>query len=77
MEKIEDYRGLILNCDQKRYERFAVGLLERGVRLLERGIWYGSTAHTDTHVEKTLETVEEVLRECHKPSLVKLKEARG
>ncbi len=64
VEKIEDYRGLISNCDQKRYERFAVGMLERGVRLLERGIWYVSTTHTDTHVEKTLETVEEVLREA-------------
>lgn len=62
-KEITDYRSLISNCDQKRYERFAVGMLERGVRLLERGIWYVSTAHTDAHIAKTLETLEDVLRE--------------
>jgi len=62
-KEIADYRSLISNCDQKRYERFAVGMLERGVRLLERGIWYVSTAHTDAHIAKTLETLEDVLRE--------------
>jgi len=61
-KEIADYRSLISSCDQKRYELFAVGMLERGVRLLERGIWYVSTAHTDAQIEKTLKTVEDVLK---------------
>jgi hypothetical protein len=36
-------------------------MLERGVRLIGRGIWYISAAHTPLHVEQTLAAVEAAL----------------
>ncbi len=41
--------------DRDLYERFALAMLERGVRVLERGLWYVSAVHDDAHVERTLE----------------------
>ncbi|HBY98823.1 MAG: aspartate aminotransferase family protein [Ardenticatenaceae bacterium] len=59
---IRDYRDDALHCDKERYSRFTVAMLERGVRLIDRGIWYISAAHTPAHVAQTLETVEDALR---------------
>jgi glutamate-1-semialdehyde 2,1-aminomutase len=36
---------------------------ERGVRLIGRGIWYVSAAHTEQHVEKTLALFEDALKD--------------
>lgn len=49
--------------DGERYERFALAMLRRGVRVLERGLWYVSTVHDESHVERTLEAAEASLRE--------------
>jgi glutamate-1-semialdehyde 2,1-aminomutase len=59
---ITDYRDYALHCDKERYGRFAVEMLKRGVRLVERGIWYVSAAHDQEHVAKTLEAVEDALK---------------
>lgn len=50
-----DYRNL--RQDKGGYRRFAERLLRRGVRTLERGTWFVSTAHTDAVVDETLEAV--------------------
>lgn len=50
--------------DQKRYERFALGMLQRGIRVLERGLWYVSAVHDDHHVERTLEAAAASMREA-------------
>ena len=47
--------------DTARYQRFARALMERGVRVIERGLWYVSTVHADAEVEETLAAVREVL----------------
>lgn len=47
--------------DRERYERFALAMLERGVRVLERGLWYVSAAHDADHVARTLEAAEAAL----------------
>jgi glutamate-1-semialdehyde 2,1-aminomutase len=60
---IRDYRDYALHCDKERYNRFALSMLERSVRLIGRGIWYISAAHTQAHIARTLEAVEESLRE--------------
>jgi glutamate-1-semialdehyde 2,1-aminomutase len=36
-------------------------MLERGIRLIPRGQWYVSMAHTDEDIEKTLAAADEVL----------------
>lgn len=60
---IRDYRDFAQHCDKERYSRFCTAMLERGVRLIERGVWYLSAAHTDEQIEKTLQKTEEALRE--------------
>lgn len=60
---IRDYRDFAQHCDKERYSRFCVAMLERGVRLIERGVWYLSAAHTPLHLEQTLHAVEAALRE--------------
>ncbi len=60
---IRDYREYAQHCDKERYHRFALALLQRGVRVAERGIWYISAAHTAEQVATTLQAVEEALVE--------------
>jgi glutamate-1-semialdehyde 2,1-aminomutase len=48
--------------DTPRYHRFAAALLERGVRVIERGLWYVSTAHTDADIDETLAVVREAFQ---------------
>ena len=63
LSQIDDYRQLATHCDQERYARFVVALLERGVRVIGRGIWYISAAHSEDHLSRTLAAVEEALEE--------------
>jgi glutamate-1-semialdehyde 2,1-aminomutase len=57
---LRDYRGAAV-VDTAGYHRFALALLRRGVRVLERGLWYVSTSHTDAEVDATLAAVREAL----------------
>lgn len=63
LDAIRDYRDFAQHCDKARYSRFCVAMLERGVRLIERGIWYISAAHSEADVEKTLQAADEALAE--------------
>ena len=54
---IRDYREYAEHCDQTKYKRLVLALLERGVHVAMRGIWYLSTAHTTDDMAKTLEAV--------------------
>ena len=54
-------RGL----DRKRYGDFCQLMLARGVRLIERGLWYVSTAHTEEDVRLCLTAAESALKELH------------
>lgn len=38
-------------------------MLNRGVRLIERGVWYISAAHTEDQLAQTLAAVEGALQE--------------
>jgi glutamate-1-semialdehyde 2,1-aminomutase len=53
---IETYRDTF-TLDRTRYVRFTTALLERGVRALERGAWFLSTAHDDNVIDETLTAV--------------------
>jgi glutamate-1-semialdehyde 2,1-aminomutase len=56
---INDYRAC-LECDTARYNQFAGMLLEEGIRVLPRGLWYISVPHTAEDIERTLQVVEKV-----------------
>ncbi|OUC08521.1 hypothetical protein RY27_08455, partial [Litorilinea aerophila] len=60
---IRDYRDYAQHCDRELYGRFVLAMLRRGVRLIGRGIWYVSAAHTESHVEQTLQAAEAALQE--------------
>ena len=60
---LRDYRDYAFGCDQVRYAAFTEAMLKRGVRLIGRGIWYVSAAHTPEHVSKTLDAADDALRE--------------
>ena len=61
-EPIGDYRET-LRADRPLYRRLALAMLERGVRVLERGTWFVSTEHTDPLVDETLEVLHDALAE--------------
>ena len=62
LQKVRNYRDS-LACDGEILGRFVFGMLERGVRLIGRGLWYVSLAHTHEDVEQTLEIADQVFRE--------------
>jgi glutamate-1-semialdehyde 2,1-aminomutase len=50
-----------LDYDRTRYQDFCVRMLRRGIRLIERGLWYVSAAHTEEDVAAALAATEAVL----------------
>ena len=59
-ERIRDYRDT-LSYDTAKYGRFVAGMHRRGVRLIGRGLWYLSAAHTTQDVEMALAAAAEAL----------------
>jgi glutamate-1-semialdehyde 2,1-aminomutase len=63
---IKDYRGT-LTCDKEKYRRFCDAMHDRGIRLIGRGLWYVSAAHTSEDIEicaKTADAAFETLAEA-------------
>ncbi len=52
-----------LECDSKQYGEFVKRMLDRGIRLIGRGIWYLSVAHTEQDIEHAISVASEVLVE--------------
>ena len=52
-----------LDIDGHRNSKFVRAMLDRGIRLLSRGLWYLSAAHTEADIKLTLETVENIWSE--------------
>jgi glutamate-1-semialdehyde 2,1-aminomutase len=57
------YRDVVRTYDMEKYSRFVQGMAARGVRLIGRGIWYLSTAHTDEDLELTADVACQTLGE--------------
>ncbi len=58
---VREFRDL-QRLDLERYRKLAERLVEAGVWVAARGIWYVSTAHGDRELEVTLERAERALR---------------
>ena len=56
-----DYRSA-MKANRQMYMDFAFELLQRGVRILPRGTWFLSSAHTQGDIDKSLAMVEEALK---------------
>ena len=61
-DKISDYRDT-LSYDKGLYAQFAQAMLSRNVRLIGRGLWYISAAHTEEHIDHALNVADAVLRD--------------
>jgi glutamate-1-semialdehyde 2,1-aminomutase len=56
------YRDIAM-ADKRGYAGFALALLKRGVRVLERGAWFVSSEHDDSVIDQTLAIVRDAARE--------------
>lgn len=68
---IKDYRGTLI-CDKEKYRSFCDAMHERGVRLIGRGLWYVSAAHTSEDIEfcaKAADAAFEILAHSKSESL--------
>ena len=61
-EKVTDYRG-VFSYDKPKYAAFVRGMQERGVRLIGRGLWYVSAAHTEEEVDFAIDRAYDTLHE--------------
>jgi glutamate-1-semialdehyde 2,1-aminomutase len=61
-KKVTDYRAT-LGYNQQKYLAFCDGMRERGIRLIGRGIWYVSAAHTQEDIEKCILAARQTLAE--------------
>lgn len=62
LKAVTEYRGTFA-YDGKKYQRFVRGMREKGIRLIGRGLWYLSTAHTDADVEECARAARQTLAE--------------
>lgn len=58
---VDDFREA-LDADRGKLGRFIAGLHDRGVRVIGRGLWYISAAHSEHDVEHALRVAGEVMR---------------
>ncbi|MGM9509352.1 aspartate aminotransferase family protein [Larkinella sp. GY13] len=55
-----DYRGT-LGYNRVKLAKFIAGMHDRGVRVIGRGLWYISAAHTEEDIDHAIKTAREVL----------------
>lgn len=60
-EPITDYRDS-LKTDKARFLKLTRAMVERGVRVLDRGAWFMSGAHDDAVIDQTLQVVEDSVK---------------
>jgi len=62
LKEVSEYRDC-LQYDKARCAAFVRGMQERGVRLIGRGLWYISAAHTEADIRRCVDTAAAVLAE--------------
>jgi glutamate-1-semialdehyde 2,1-aminomutase len=60
LDKVKDFRD-VLKYDKSKLGKFIAAMHDEGIRLIGRGLWYISTAHTDEDIDTALETADRVL----------------
>lgn len=60
-ESIFDYRTLMEHADPSGLHTFVTALMEHGVRVTPRGLWYLSAAHTESDIAFTLDATKSIL----------------
>jgi glutamate-1-semialdehyde 2,1-aminomutase len=60
-EVVSDFRD-VQHYDKAKLNRFIAGLHDAGLRVIGRGLWYISAAHTEEDIEKALRISGKILR---------------
>lgn len=61
VEKVSEYRDTFF-ADRAKLNTFIAGMHDKGVRIIGRGLWYISAAHTEQDIEIALVKAREVLK---------------
>ncbi|MBC7759594.1 MAG: aspartate aminotransferase family protein [Phormidesmis sp. FL-bin-119] len=61
LDKISDFRDTLAS-DKAKLGKFIAGMHDEGVRIIGRGLWYISAAHTQKDINFTVDKVRKVLR---------------
>jgi glutamate-1-semialdehyde 2,1-aminomutase len=64
VDKVSDYRET-LSADKKKLGRFISGMHDRGIRIIGRGLWYISAAHTEDDINYAIDNSFAVLEEMN------------
>ncbi len=59
---IRDYRDTLVT-DKQQLGKFIAGMHRKGVRVIGRGLWYISAAHTDEDIDLAIKTADQVFSE--------------
>lgn len=62
MKRANDYRDT-LRFDKAKLGKFIAAMHDRGIRIIGRGLWYISAAHTEKDIDIAIETARQVLAE--------------
>lgn len=60
LDEIRDFRDTFAS-DKGLLQRFIAGMHDRKIRVIGRGLWYISAAHTEENIRHTIDTAKEVL----------------
>jgi glutamate-1-semialdehyde 2,1-aminomutase len=60
LDAVRDYRDTF-GYDKAKYSAFVFAMQERGIRLIGRGLWYVSAAHTQEDVDHCITVTRQVL----------------
>jgi glutamate-1-semialdehyde 2,1-aminomutase len=60
LETVKDYRDT-LTYDKAKLSKFIAAMHNRGIRIIGRGLWYISAAHTKDEIQLAITTAKEVL----------------
>ncbi|GAB3248651.1 glutamate-1-semialdehyde 2,1-aminomutase [Larkinella harenae] len=60
LETVTDYRGT-LSYDKAKLGKFIAAMHDKGVRVIGRGLWYISAAHTEADIDHAIATARQVL----------------
>jgi glutamate-1-semialdehyde 2,1-aminomutase len=60
LKEVKDYRDTF-SYDKAKLGKFIAAMHDRGIRIIGRGLWYISTAHTEEDIDLALKTAKEVL----------------
>jgi glutamate-1-semialdehyde 2,1-aminomutase len=59
--EVVDYRTHTKYVDMSGYARFVAEMMKRGIRMVSRGVWFVSEAHSEKDFEVTLSAAKDAL----------------